>query len=421
MKVKLSRPSSWKCIFEIEVPHAEVSAVYNGKMATYQKKLSLPGFRQGKVPLPLIKNRFGKGIFAETVDDLIQKDFESACREHSVTPVSKGSISALSGEEGTDVSFTIETEVDPAIDIKGYDKLKIKVSQKNIKADDIDRAIMEARERNAQFKDCNRPSQKGDFAAIVYEKVVIDGIERKDFKNPTYPIELGEGKLKDFDKGLIGRVDGETAEIPVKFPKDFSEEQLAGKQGMFTVKINKVSEKVLPQLDEEFLKKLGDFKTVEELRERVRADLENQEKERVKNEAYNDAIDFLIRENPFEVPPSRIESYIDHILEEMSRYRRVGEPMPKREEVAEKYRESAIRAIKRFRIIDFIAKQEKIKATQEEVDKEIEKIAARYDQPFEKVKQTFRQNGTTNRIREDIREQKTLDFLIREFSPKIED
>ena len=140
----------------------------------------------------------------------------------------------------------------------------------------------------------------------------------------------------------------------------------------------------------------------------------------MKNEAYTRAIDVLVKDNPFDVPPSRVEDYIDHLLEEMTRYHREGEQLPSREEASQKYHDSAVRALKRYRIIDFIATKEKIKATQEEVDREIEKIATIYNQPFDQVKQAFRQNGTTNRIRADVREQKTLDFLIGEYTPPAE-
>jgi trigger factor len=414
LKVTIKQPESWKRILEIEVPKEDVDAAYSIKIDDYRKKVALPGFRQGKVPLSLIKSRFGKGVFAEMIDQLVQTNFEKACKEHSITPVSKSSISALKGEEGTDVSFTIETEVEPAIEIEGYEKLKIKSSPRKIKDDDIDKALEEIRERNAQFKDVDRASKKGDFVTIEYDKVIIDGTQRQDFKNPTYPVELGKGQLKEFDKGMTGHKAGEVVEITLDFPKDFSEPQVAGKEGNFTVTIKKVSEKVLPEFDSELLKKLGDFQTIDNLKERIRKDLETQENERAKNEAYNKAIDSLIKDNPFEVPPSRIENYIDHLLEEMSRYKRPSEPVPNREEVAEKYHDSAIRALKRFRIIDFISDKEKIKATQAEVDKEIATIATSYNQPFDQVKRLFRQNGTTNRIREDIRERKTLEFLIGE-------
>jgi trigger factor len=418
LKVTIKQPESWKRVLEIEVPKEDVDSAYGEKINDYRKKVALPGFRQGKVPLSLIKSRFGKGVFAETIDHLVQTNFEIACKEHSINPVSKSSISSLKGEEGTDVSFTIETEVEPDIDIKGYEKLKAKASPQKIKDDAVEKTLDELRERNAQFKEVDRASQKGDFVTIEYEKVIVDGQERKDFKNPTYPIELGKGSLKEFDKELTGHKPGEVMDVSLDFPKDFSESQIAGKEGTFTVKITKVSEKILPEFDSELLKKLGSFQTIDDLKEQIRKDLESQEKERAKNEAYNKAIDVLIKENPFEVPPSRIEGYIDHLMEEMSRYRRPSDPMPSREEVAEKYHDSAIRALKRFRIIDFIAEKEKIKASQEEVDREITAIAASYNQPFDQVKRLFRQNGTTNKIREDIRERKTLDFLIGEYVPE---
>jgi trigger factor len=418
LKVTIKQPESWKRVVEIEVPKEDVDSAFGEKINDYRKKVALPGFRQGKVPLSLIKSRFGKSVFAETIDLLIQKNFEIVCKEHSIIPVSKSSISSLKGEEGTDISFIIETEVEPDIEIKGYEKLKIKASPRKIKDDDVEKTLNDLRERNAQFKEVNRSSEKGDFVTIEYEKVVVDGQERKDFKNPTYPIELGKGKLKEFDKALIGRKAGDIFDVSLDFPIDFSESQIAGKEGRFLVKLSKVAEKTFPEFDAEFLNKLGGFKTIENLKEQVLKDLESQEKERAKNEAYNKAVDILIKDNPFEVPPSRIEGYIDHLLEEMSRYRRSSDPMPKREEVAEKYHDSAIRALKRFRIIDFIAEKERIKASQEEVDKEISAIAVSYNQPFDQVKRMFRQNGTTNRIREDIRERKTLDYLIGEYVPE---
>ena len=399
------------------MPQADTETLYNEKITTYKKKLSLPGFRPGKIPLGLVKSRFGKGVFAETVEDLIQKNFEQACKDHAISPINKGKIDDLKAEEGADISFSIEVEVDPEVVVDGYEKLKIKVSPQKIKDDDVEKALEDIRERSAQFIDVNRPAKKGDAVSIEYVKVIVDGQERTDFKNPTYPLELGKGQIKDFDKGLIGHGAAETVELTIKFPKDFSNDQLSGKEGEFTVKINKVSEKVLPEFTGEFLKKIGDFETVDALKEHVKKDLERRELEQAKNEAYNKAIDSLIKDNPFDVPPSRVEDYIDHLMEEMGRYRKAHEELPSREETAKKYHESAVRALKRYRIIEFIAAKEKIKASQEEVDKEIEKIASMYNQPFDQVKQAFRQNGTTNRIRADIREQKTLDFLIGEFTP----
>lgn len=417
MKVTVSEPKSHIRVVAIEIPAQDVDQAYNKNLSEYRRDLVLPGFRQGKTPLPLVKSRFGKTIYARTVEDLIERSFEDACRQHAIVPISKGKLDNVKADEGAPVSFSIEFEVDPPIEIGGYKDLGIGAEVKKIRDADVEKALTDLRERNAELKDVDRPAKKGDSVVIEYARVVIDGAERKGFSNPQYPIELGTGDIKEFDKGLIGRRAGETVDITVNFPKDFSTKELAGKEGFFSVVVKAVQEKLVPELSAEFLKKLGDFATPDALEAQVRKDLEQREKERAKNEAFAKAVDKLIDKNPFEVPEARVESYLDHMMEEMSRYQRQGELPPSREEIAAKYREVAVRAIKRYRIIDYVAVQEKIKATQAEVDRQIEALAAAYKQPFDQLKQTLRANGTTNRIRSDIREQKTLDFLIGEYTP----
>lgn len=417
MKSTISSPKSWIRIIAIEIPKEDVDIAFNKKITEYKREISLPGFRPGKIPLAMVKSRFGASIFSATVEDLIEHSFEEACKEHAITPIAKGALSDLKAKEGEAVSFTIETQIDPEVDVKNYSGLGIEASPKKIKDNEVDKTIEEICERSATFADVTRPAKKGDSVTIEYAKVVIDGEERKDFSNPQHAIELGNGEIKEFDKGLLEHCAGDTVDVDVKFPKDFATKELAGKIAFFSVKITAVKEKTVPTVTEEFLKKLGDFANEEAFRVQVRKDLEQKELDRAKNEAYNKAIEKLIDKNPFDIPQARIDSYIEHMMEELARYKRPGEPALSREEVAEKYRETAEKNIKRYKIIDFVATKEKIKPTQAEVDKQIEQLAAYYGQPFEQIKQTMRSNGTTNRIRADIREQKTLDFLIGEYKP----
>ncbi len=417
MKVAVSEPKSYIRIMDIEIPKEDIEGEYSKKLAQYRREISLPGFRQGKVPLDLVKGRFGKAIYAQSVEDLVEKSFENACKQHSLSPISRGNISNLKADEGTPVSFTIEFEIDPQVEIKGYANLNIAAEPKKVKEADVGKAIEDLRDRHAELIDVDRAAQKGDSVAIEYAKVEIDGVERKDFSNPKYPIELGTGEIKEFDKALTGHRAGDVVDVSLRFPKDFSSKDLAGKDGFFSVKINAVKEKKVPQLEPEFFKKLGNFDSVEALTDAVRKDLEAREKERAKNEAYSKAIEKLADKNQIDVPESRIQNYLEHMTEELKRYARPGEQQPTPEEMDKRYRETAVRAIKRYKIIDFVASREQIKATQAEVDKQIEQLAAAYNQPFEQLKQRMRADGTTNRIRLDIREQKTLDFLIGEYTP----
>lgn len=414
MKYNVSTPESWKTILEFEIPVDEFDSSVSTKLVTYSKKIKLDGFRKGKVPRKVVEARFGKSVRAEVVEEIIQKSYEGACKEKGITPVSEPRMSNLKVEEGKPLTFTVETEIDPVIEIKGYDKLKVRPSTRRIKKGDVNEALESLRLRLAEFTDVERSVQKGDFVSFEYQKVVVDGEEKKDLNSPGYPIEIGESKIKEFDKGMIGHKAGETVSISIKFPGDYGDAELAGKRSEMTILIKKVQEKKLPEVNAEFLKKIGEFADEAALRAFLETDLQQRELQRARSEACTKAVDQLLDKNKFDVPPSRVERYLDLMHEEMQRYARSKEEVPPREEMGEKYRATAERTMKRYRLIDFIAAKEKISPTQEEVDAEIKKLSDRYGKPFDEVKEELRRNGTVARIRSDLREQKTLNFLIGE-------
>lgn len=412
MKATVSKPETWKRILDVEIPEDAYAESFRTKLAEYQRRVQLPGFRAGKVPHTMIESRFGDVIKAEVIESLIERSYKDSCSEHKISPITEGKVSKLSAEAGKPITFTIEAEVDPEIEIKGYDKLKVNPRPNKIKKGDVNKALDELRDRMAEFKDVERESRKGDFLTIEYRKVIIDGEEKKGISSPQYPIELGAGTIKDFDKGLSGSKAGGVVEVSIKFPGNYGDAELAGKRGDLTVLVTKVQEKILPEVNAEFLKKLGDFASEEALREKIAADLQGRENERARNEAFNRAIDQLIDKNDIDIPPSRVQAYLDGVMEEAARYARPGQAQPSREEIEQRYKDPAIHAMKRHRIIDYIATQEKIKPTQEEVDAEIRKLAEYYQQPFDQLKETLRQNGTVLRIRADLREAKTMNFLL---------
>lgn len=418
MKATVSEPETWKRVIDIEVPQEEIQGAFDLKLKKYKSEINMPGFRPGKVPVAMVKQRFGASIRAEVVDDFIQKAFKESCEENKILPVSQPKVNNVQDEEGKPLVFQIEAQVDPKIEIAGYDKLKVKAEPKKIKDADVDKMVADIKERFAEFKDIEGKIKKGDFIRIEYQKVLIDGVERTEIKNPEYPVQVGgDDRIKEFDAALIGHSAGDVVEIKVNFPKDYADSNIAGKAGEFTVKVTAVQEKILPEINEEFLKKLGSFENEEDFRKKLFSNLEQEETNKAKNEAYDKAIETLIEKNAFDVPPARIEQFMDYVQQENEKYKRAGDPVLTREDLEQQYHDIAIRSIKRQRIIEFVASAEKIKPTQEEVDAEIQKVADMYNQPFENIKQAFRQNGTTLRIREDIKERKTLDFLIGEYVP----
>jgi trigger factor len=418
LKTTVLEPESWKRVVEIEVPESEVDAAVDAKLAAIRRDTRMPGFRQGKVPIAVVKQRYGRAARAEAVEDVMQNAFKTACEEHKIFPVGESKLTDMKGGEGgAALIFTIETEVDPPIaEIKGYDKLKVKLKPVKVTDSMVDGAFNELLDRYAAFDDVKRPAKKGDYLRIMYKSVAIDGVDRPDLKGhcPEYPIELGgEGVFKEFDKGLTGKSAGDVVEIGVKFPKDYADTGVAGKAGEFSVELLSVQEKRLPEVNEEFLKKIGGYPSAEALKEEFRKSMETHELRKAKESAYNEAIETLIKENQIELAPSTVEACAKSVKEDYLK-RANGSEADVSEEAMESFRNVAVMSLKRVKIIDHVAEKEKIKARQEEVDKEIMQIAQTYGQDFEVLKQMLRKDGTTNRIRMDIRERKTLDFLIGE-------
>jgi trigger factor len=416
LKTTVSEPESWKRVIEIEVPEPEVDAAVDVKLRALRRDARLPGFRPGKVPIAVVKQRFGKSARAEAVEEVMQGAFKAACEEHRINPIGEAKLTDMLGEAGAALRFTIEAEVDPPAEITGYDKLKVRAKPAKVTDSMVDTAFDELIEQYAEFNDAGRPAKKGDYMRIRYKSVAIDGADRPDLKDhsPGYPIELGgEGVFKEFDKGLAGRSAGDEAEISVKFPKDYGDTGVAGKPGEFVIEVLAVLEKRLPELNEAFLKQFGDFATVDALKEAVRKDLEAEKLRLAKKSAYDEAIQALIKENNIELAPSNIDTFAKMLKDDHLKQSNMAET-DLSEENLEMFRNLSVLLLKRMKIVDYVADKERIKATQDEVDAEITLLAQGYGHDFNALKQQFRKDGTANRIRTEIRERKTLDFLIGE-------
>ena len=414
MKATVTEPKTWQRVIEVEIPAADVDAKYDEKLKKYKKEIKLPGFRPGKVPVKILNSRFGESIREESVDELMNSAYQDALKENKIVPVAEAKITDVKADDKEQpISFKLEVEVDPEIEIKDYKNLKIKLETKKVTDKDIDKAVEDIRERMAEFKAVERKSKKGDILTLEYSETSVDGEKKENFSPAPQKIELGTCVLKEFDKELVGLGVDDAKEVAVKFPKDYRDSEIAGKSGEVKIVVKAVEEKVIPEMNEEFFKKLGDFKDLDALKVRIREDMEAGNLQSAKTVAYEKAIDKIIEKNDFEVPPARLEYYLEKIAEDESKYYPDGQK-PDMEDVKKRHTETGIKALKQYRIIDYIAKAEKIKAKQSAVDEKIKAIAEQYHQPFEEIKKVFRQNGTVIKIREEVKEEMTLDALIGE-------
>jgi len=281
----------------------------------------------------------------------------------------------------------------------------------------VDAAFNDYIDRYAEFEDVARPAKMGDHIRIRYKSVEIDGVDRPDLSDhcPEYPIELGgEGVFMEFDRHLVGMSAGGETEIGVKFPKDYADTGVAGKAGEFSIEVLSVQEKRQPELNEEFFQKIGGS-TADALKGEIRKSIETRVLREAKQAAHEEAMQTLIKDNAIELAPSPVFSLAKKLLADHCRRHKLPETETT-EEQNETFYGLAVTMLKQMKITDYVADRENIKATQEDVDREIMQMAQLYGQDFDTLKQMLRKDGTTNRIRMEIRERKTLDFLIGEGS-----
>lgn len=412
MKVNVSEPTVSKRVLDIEVPQQDVEQEFQKNLTEYQQTAQVRGFRPGKVPREIILTRFKDAIMGKTVEDVINNSYEKACKDHQLVPVSIAKIEEVDFGEGKPLKFKAEIEIDPPVELKKYTKLGVKVDKVEVKDEDVEAVVNDLRERLASYNKVERKSQKGDYIKYEYEKILVGGEPRSDYRNPSYPVPIGQAKIKEFDKALVGVSAGESVPVRFTFPKDYEVEEVRGKDGDFTLKITEVLEKKLPEADDAFAKKIGPYQNIQEMRDRIRKDLESRRQRDAKRKAQDELIDKILDKNEVVVPEARVEEYARRMLEEVQKsYKNENA-----EEMLDRYRKIGEREMKKYKIVDYVAKKENIKATQEEVDARIKEYAESVNEKFEDVKERLRRNGTTMTLRSDIREEKTLDWLVEQNS-----
>lgn len=404
MKATITEPTSTKRQLEIEMPQSEIQGPFDSKIAKYSKEIQIKGFRKGKVPRQMIVARFGPSIRQEAVEEAIDVAIKSELEKAKIEPISQGTIESFEDNGTDDVKFTVVVEVDPEIEIKDYSNLNVTAEEVEVTEEEINQEIEAAQKQFAEETVVEGASEDGHILEGEYIKLIIEGEEKPVPSNPAFRIEVGASRTPGFDEHLVGITAGEEKEISFSFPEDYGQEELNGKSAIYTVKVDSIKSLALPELDDAFAEKLGSesfeaFKTT--LVENITKYKFNQSK----SKAHDAVMDILIERNEFEVPEARIKYFAQQTLNKAE-----GEE-PTEEEV-NNLREQAVREIKKYRILEVISKAEKIKVKQAEVDDRIKEIGAMYGMSFNDLKSQLRSSGRIVGIREELKKEKTLDFLI---------
>ena len=404
----------------VEIPAEEVTRETETIVQKYQKVARLPGFRAGHVPASIIRQRFKEDLKSDVVEALVPRYFRKEAEKQGLIPVSQPQVTDLHIHDGEPLRFKASFEIMPEIKVEGYKELRTDHPEIVVKDEEVEEALNSVREQHATFTSVEgRPLAEGDFA-----QASMDG-RPKDTDDKTQPVHMdevlieigGKNTVPEFTENLRGANAGDEKSFDVSYPEDSNDKRLAGKTFIYTVKIQAIKQKSLPELNDDFAKELGEFTSVDQVRKQIRDNMEAERKHTAEREAKDKLVTELVKRNDFEVPESLIDRQIDLRLERGLRALAAQgmkmEDMKKMDlpRLRAGQRDQAVQDVKSSLLLERIAEMEKIEAGEDEVNHELEALAQQTKQTPEAVRARLTQDGGLDRIRNRIRSEKTLDFL----------
>ena len=403
----------------VEIPADVVQRETEALIQKYQKLARLPGFRKGHVPASIIRQRFSEDIKTEVVEALVPRYFRQEAEKQGLVPVSQPQVSDLHIHEGEPLRFKASFEILPEIKVEGYKELRADKPVIEVTDEEVQQALNHLQEQHASFDAIEgRALADGDFA-----QVSLDG--RPKVPGEGQPVHMddvlveigGKNTMPEFTEHLRGASAGEEKAFEVKYPEDSNDERLRGKTFDYTVKVLSLKNKNLPELNDAFAKELGDFTGIEDVKKRVRENMEAEKKHTAEHEAKDKLVAELVKRNEFEVPEAMVDRQIDVRLERglraLASQGMRAEDMKKMDlnRLRAGQRDQAVQEVKASLLLDRIADLEKVEVSDEEIDHEIEALALQTKQTSEAVRARLTRDGALDRIRNRIRNEKTLNFL----------
>jgi trigger factor len=405
-----------KHFLEITVPAAEVDAETERAVAEIQKKVRLPGFRPGKAPASLVKARFAGDIRQEVIEALVPRYFRAAVEKENLQVVGRPDVRDVHYHAGEPLTFKAEFEVAPDFELGEYRGLTVTYAEPEVSEDDVNRRLAAIREQKAEFvNEEPRPLADGDYALVSLES--LSGVEPKIAQDELVLQIGGESTMAAFSDHLRGASPGEEREFEVAYPEDYERENLAGRTVKFRAVVKAVRRKELPELNDEFAKDLGDFQTLEELRDAIRKTILREREYRAQEDAKHQLLDKLVDAHDFPVPEAYVDRQIEINVENQIRQLAAQGVDPRKlkldwHKLREAQKDRAARDVKASLLLDRIAEREAIGATQEELDREVARIARQRREAIAVTRANLQKDGGLARIAGQIRTDKTLNFLF---------
>ncbi|MBE0484604.1 trigger factor [Marinobacter sp.] len=411
MQVSVETTSNIERRMTIGVPAQEIDQAVQKRLQETARTVRLNGFRPGKVPMSVVKRRFGESVRQEVVGEAMRDNYIKALQEQDVNPAGWPKFEPKSMEEGKDLEFVAIFEVLPEIELGDLSKVEVEKPIAEVADKDIDTMIDNLRGQQATMKEVKRKSKNKDVVTIDF-KGSIDGEEFEGGAAEGHRLTLGSGQMiPGFEKGIVGGKTGEELEIEVTFPEDYQNEDLAGKPAKFEIKIHKVEEPQLPELNQEFFQKFGiDAEDEAAFREEVKKNMERELKQAVSNKVKNDVVDGLLATTELDIPAALIDQEIDRLRQDA--VQRFGGQVDFQQLPKEIFEDQAKRRVKTGLLFQEVVKKNELKAEPAQVDEKIQEIASTYEQPEEVIAHFSSNPDQKAQIEASVLEDAVVDLVL---------
>ncbi len=418
MKVEVNSKSACKREVSIEVEPEKLKEDYRAVCNKYLKKARIPGFRPGKAPLPVVLQRYKAEIREDFLDASVHKYFLEAIKAEGLSPLETPHIHELDHSDGQPLHFKAEFEVMPQLQITNYKGVEVERVLPDFKEEEVEISLKKMQERMAQFVPVSdRPLQDGDFAVISYTGKFADP-GRANLEAKEIYCEVGSSNtLPEFNRNLLGAKPGEVRSFQIKYPGEFPNKDLAGCELEYSVEVQTIKQKQLPDLNDDFARDCGDYATLEELRHKIRSEIISAKESAARRVMEERLLNSIIEARPLDVPDvlvnkqseNRLNDYVRSLIKQGIHPQTLGIDWT---QFRERQRERAVQDVKVALLLEHVADKENISVSDDEVDSDISKRAEESHQSFEAVKSRLTKEGAIDKIIDRIRNRKSLDLLL---------
>ena len=424
MKITKENLDNYEVALTIELEADKLVKAKKTACKSLASRYNFPGFRKGKAPQHIVEQQLGKEfVMEEAADVLIQETASEALKEEGITPVTEMKPEVITNEEGKDFVFKVTFTPYPEVKLGEYKGLDIKKEVEEVTAEDVDKQLDVIRDHHATLVDTdeNAVVEDNDFITLDFEGF-IDGEPFEGGLGKSHPLTIGSGTfIPGFEEGLIGAKLNEERDVKVTFPEDYHSKEFAGKDATFKCKVLSIKHRELPELNEEFVKKVSKFETIDDFKADIKKNLETAAKRRAEEKQHREALDKAVENMTVDIPPVMIENRISQLINELSLQLQsrgmtfesylqyTGYDM---DHLRESYREGAEKDVRDDLMLETVAKQENIEVDPKEIENEIAVMALTYRVTPKQIVKILKENRQFSAINSNIRRRKAMKFII---------